>query len=48
MEIDYARAAPMSASGTLLLRPADRDALLTALRAHALRADFDFFPSAAR
>ena len=39
-----ARAAPMSDRGELVFQPAERDALVSALRAHASEADFDLLP----
>jgi hypothetical protein len=44
LSVDYARAAPMSDRGELVFQPAERDALVSALRAHASEADFDLFP----
>jgi len=44
LEVGYARSAPMSDRGTLLIQPAERDALVHQLRARAPQADFDFFP----
>jgi hypothetical protein len=44
LSVDYARAAPMSDRGQLLIQPTDRDALVKALRTRALQAEFEFFP----
>lgn len=44
LAVEYARPAPMSDRGQLLIQPADRNALVRALRTHAPQADFDFFP----
>jgi hypothetical protein len=41
IEVNYARAAPMSDQGTLLLQPADRGSLVDELRSHAPRAEFE-------
>lgn len=45
LAVNYARPAPISDRGVLVLfKPADRDGLVRALRAHAPQAAFDFFP----
>ena len=46
LAVNYARPSPISDRGELILfKPADRNALVRALRTHAPQADFDFFPS---
>jgi hypothetical protein len=42
LAVDYVRPAPMSDRGELLIHPADRNALVQALRTHAPQADFEF------
>jgi hypothetical protein len=44
LAVDYMRAAPISDRGELLFQPADRDALVRALRTHVPQADFEFIP----
>jgi hypothetical protein len=44
VEVEYARSAPMSERGTLLLQPEDRDGLIQELRSHAPQAEFEPFP----
>jgi hypothetical protein len=41
LEVSYARAAPISDRGNLLIQPEDKDSLLRALRAHAPKAAFE-------
>jgi hypothetical protein len=45
LEVDYSRPAPMSDRGELRIRPAERDALVSALHAHAPHADFEVSPA---
>jgi hypothetical protein len=44
LSVEYARHAPLSDCGELLIQPADRNALVRALRAHAPQADYEILP----
>jgi Bacterial PH domain len=44
LAVEYARPAPMSDRGQLLIQPTDRYALVRALRAHAPQADYEILP----
>jgi hypothetical protein len=44
LAVEYARSAPMSDRGELLIQPADRNTLVRALRAHAPQADYEIVP----
>lgn len=44
LAVEYARPAPMSDRGELLIQPADRNTLVRTLRAHAPQADFEILP----
>jgi hypothetical protein len=44
LAVEYARPAPMSDCGQILIQPTDRYALVRALRAHAPQADYEILP----
>ncbi len=44
LAVEYARPAPMSDRGELLIQPTDRNTLAQALRAHAPQADYEVLP----
>jgi hypothetical protein len=44
IKVEYARTAPLSDRGRLLIQPADRDALVRALRTRAPQANVEFIP----